>query len=130
MKLNESRALVRDAKRTSRALGGTLYREVVDPNTGERTIKPVWHHGIPATFGVASTENAIASLTGAAGVVLLYISAKNKVKSAYGEKKKRDANIKTALWTGGISAVCFASLLPWRLPAPQGTGASGSRPQM
>jgi len=115
MNLNESRQLVRDARRTSRKMGGTFYTEVIDPNTGERTIKPRWHHGIPATFGVATTENAIATMFAAGSTYLLYKAADLNAKSKIGNKKDNATQKKNAMIAGFFGVAGFATLLPWRI---------------
>jgi hypothetical protein len=108
-------------------MGGTFYTEVIDPNTGERTIKPRWHHGIPATFGVATTENAIATMFAAGSTYLLYKAADLNARSKFGNKTDNAKQKKLAMIAGGFAATGFATLLPWRLPSPfHGSRASQS----
>lgn len=122
MNLNESRQLVRDAKRTSRKMGGTFYTEVIDPNTGERTIKARWHHGIPAPgfplqFGLASTETAIATMVAAGSTYFLYKAADLNSRSKIGNAIDNADQKKLAMMSGALGFAGFATLFPWRLPA-------------
>mgnify|MGYP001360559468 CR=1 FL=1 len=121
MRKNDAKALVNDAKRTSRKLGLTLYREQTDPNTGDRIIVERWQHGIPASFAGPSTENAIATVTGLGSVALVYQSLNQLQKSKTGPnrtKEEIDLNKKQArnsILLAGLAAIGFGSLLPVKL---------------
>ncbi|MBT93230.1 MAG: hypothetical protein CMA60_00180 [Euryarchaeota archaeon] len=118
MRKNDAKALVNDAKRTSRKLGLTLYREQTDPNTGDRIIVERWQHGIPASFAGPSIENAIATVTGLGSVALVYASLNELQKSKTGPnttKEQKDLNEKQArnsIILAVVAAAGFGSLLP------------------
>lgn len=126
MRKMEANAMIRDAKRTSRKMGATLYSEVVDPTTGERTIAERWHHGIPASFTGPSTENAIATLTGVLSVASLYGAAHYNQMSKIGNKQDNKRQRRTAITMGMLSGLGFMSLLPVKIRSPfHGSGRYG-----
>jgi len=118
MRKMEANALIRDAKRTSRKMGATLYSEVVDPTTGERMIVERWHHGIPASFAGPSTENAIATITAVGSLAGLYGAATLNERSKWGNEKRNRNQKAGAIVLASISSFGILTLLPIKFPSP------------
>ena len=114
MKMNEANALIRDAKATERKMGTTFYKVVVDPNTGERTVQPVWQHGMPGSFGSNGfgADETISILTGIGSIGALYKALELNEKSKIGGRKRKEKQRNQAIVLGLISMVGFGSLMP------------------
>lgn len=105
--------LVRDAKRTSRKMGATLYSRVIDPNTGETTIVERWHHGIPWYSSGYTSENALAATTGVLSVASLAGAAFLNERSKIGNDTRNKAQAAGAVFLASLSALGFVSLMPF-----------------
>ena len=105
--------LVRDAKRTSRKMGATLYSRVIDPNTGETTIVERWHHGIPWSSSGYTSENALSAATGVLSVAGLAGAAFLNERSKIGNDKRNAMQAAGAVSLAFLSALGFVSLMPF-----------------
>ena len=114
MKLNESKALIRDAKFSKNNLGMTFYSVVVNPNTGVRSHKTEWTHGMPGRKGgIGPREAAVASTVGILSIASLYRGIDLLRSSKIGDE---EMNKRQAFYSGvyGLAAlVGFGTLLPF-----------------
>lgn len=114
MKLDESKALIRDAKFSKNNLGMTFYSVVVNPNTGMRSHKTEWTHGMPGRKGgIGPREAAVASTVGVLSIASLYRGIDLLRSSKIGDP---DMNKRQAFASGcyGLVALLgFGTLLPF-----------------
>ena len=113
MRKMQADMLVRDAKRTSRKMGATLYSRVIDPNTGETTIVERWHHGIPWSSSGYTSENALAATTGVLSVAGLAGAAFLNERSKIGNDTRNKAQATGAVILALLSTAGFVSLMPF-----------------